>query len=296
MEDELVLLQNRLKHLNRAVASGAIARDDENVERNSITRALLDLVIALETGETEYYAETPRDWLNETETPPTTPTRAERRQGTRTGLLTQPRILILAGSVLLALILAWVIGPWNGTASSSSTAAAVLPDLTVRLVFRPESLKIKQTGLAKVAVGASVSEALPIPSDGVLRFRNIPAPGPANPVRLELSDMKYACRVAGQNSLAAGGESALVFNVDLELQTYSGRVIHRDGAPAAGVEIEVDNGLTRAVSDAGGNYSVTLPKWDTENIRLVLRRQGKVLVDRKAGLDATVLKELKIPD
>jgi hypothetical protein len=52
MEDELVLLQNRLKHLNRAVASGAIARDDENVERNSITRALLDLVIALETRAT----------------------------------------------------------------------------------------------------------------------------------------------------------------------------------------------------------------------------------------------------
>ncbi len=36
MEDELVLLQNRLKHLNRAVASGAIARDDENTDYASI--------------------------------------------------------------------------------------------------------------------------------------------------------------------------------------------------------------------------------------------------------------------
>lgn len=277
MRDELLLLQYRLGRLEQAVANGTIARDDEMVERNGIIRSLLDLVVALETGDTESYAEPPRP------DEPAPPRRPESARGA------MPRRPLLIGLTLLGLLaLLWVLG-----ARINTGKAPELSDLTVQLVFRPENPMPRQTGLARVYLGAAVSEALPIPSDGMLRLRNMPAPGPGRPARLELSDTKYACRVAGQSAPAP---DSLIFIVELEQQTFSGQVIHRDGRPAPGVEIEIENGLARAVSDAAGRYTFSLPKWDADNVRLVLRRQGKVLADRKIGLQQTVLQELKIPD
>lgn len=293
LEDDLLFLKSRQRRLENAVLEARISHEDEIVERNTITRSLLDLVVSLETGDTGVYTSQQNDRPIVENLPGVSESRwSKSRAIPGTGIQIKIGWLILAG-MLLVVVLAWGISTWSAPHAANVTT---VPDLTVRLVFRPENGHIKQTGLAKIAVGKSVSEALPIPSDGIMRFRNIPLGDRDNPIRLELSDVKYTCRVNGQSVPARGTETDLTFYVDLDMQTFYGRVIQWDSKPAAGVEIDVENGLAHAVTDATGNYSVSLPKWDTETIRIILRKNGKVLIDRKAGLDAAVLKELKIPD
>jgi hypothetical protein len=278
-EDELILLKNRLTQLERSVMNGTLARDDEIIERNLITRSLLNLVLAVQNGRREMF-----DPPVAAPTPPSSePAVPVARRLPRRGLL-------VAGSAAFLLLLIAAIA-WRGGFAPSADAPAIVPDLSVRLVFRPDWLPVRQTGLAQIRIGRAVSETLPIPPDGVLHFRNMPAPTPDRPVQLVLDDLRYHARIAGQKIL---GPAEHEFIVELEQQTFDGRVVDVDLKPVGGVELEVENGLARTVSDRDGYFRFSVPKSDAAAVRLVLRRQGKVLVDRRVGLEPAVWKQLKI--
>jgi hypothetical protein len=293
--DELVLLHNRLAHLDKSVLEGTIAREDENIERNTITRSLLNLIKRLENRSLQENnlpppsLEAVRGIAELQDEPETQIAKTRKWPGRRL------RRLALFTLAPLALLLAWGIGTWV-IPPTGKDATPILPEFTARLVFQPENPNIKQTGTAKLVVGEWASEPMPIPSDGVILFRNIPEPSPDNSVRLELSDVKYACRVVGENAASQGTGPEMTFIVELDMQTFSGRIIHQDFSPAKGVEIDIENGLAHAVTDGNGKYTVTLPKLNANTVRLILSRKGKVLIDRKIGLDPEVFRELKILD
>lgn len=77
---------------------------------------------------------------------------------------------------------------------------------------------------------------------------------------------------------------------------FSGKTLRPNRQPAPGIQIEIANGLAKTASGADGSFEFSIPEIPEKTVRLVLRRDGKVLMDQIVGLNAAVFAELKVPN
>ena len=282
--DQLLLLRNRLAHLNQSVIEGTIAREDENIERNTLNKALLNLLKTLEQRS-----------LTLTDIPLAPPIAAAEPPKTRPGQRPPARNfrpVLIVGASLLVLAGIWGVGRWRTEEEVTQKPFA----LTVQLLPSSGSPPIEPGGEAILNLGNFVSGARPIPADGVLQFADLPAALLDDSVHLTLTTPRFSYRISRQSAVTPREVREITFHTELITNTFQGRVLFPDLRPAPGVELDIENGLARAESDASGYFQLTIPALRQEAILLVLRRQGKVLVSRKIGLNPEVLKELKVPD
>lgn len=284
--DQLVLLHNRLAHLNQSVIEGTITREDENIERNTLNKALLNLLKALEQ----------RSHNPPAETPLLTPVIAAEPPKTASTQQQPParsfRPVLIIGASLLVLASIWGVGKWRDKDETGSRSLT----LTARLVPAPGSPEIGTGSEAILSLGNFVSMAHPIPSNGVVQFADLPAARQDDSAHLTVMHPRFSYRIKRQSAVTPRGKGEIIFYTELISNTFQGKVLSPDLRPVPGVELDIENGLARAVSDADGNFNLTIPALRQETVLLVLRRQGKVLVSRKIGLNPEVLKELKVPD
>lgn len=296
LEDTVVILKNRLATLQKSIREGTIARDDASLERNMINRALLDTLNILEDLDLQ---KQPKNTLAAApsatdETPVNTNTHSVSDKQAKPIKPLIPLQWILRGGLALVTILVSVLIE-RSINSLFDGSPATFRDLTVHLVFKPAYPGIQHTGKAKLMIGNFVSPLQPIPLDGMLHFTNIPAGNTDDSLKVVLEDTDYQCKVANQSGYKLNKSDNFTAFVELESTTYNGTVLYPDQKPAAGVEIEFGNGMARDTTDGNGNYTVTLPNLKTRNIQVVVRRNGKAILNRPIGLHPDPLRVIKIP-
>lgn len=286
LHDSLILLETRLSNLQQSVIEGVISREDENIERNGISKGLLALVKSLES-KADDPLETSAAATDLPKEHPSPVVGVLEKQSSPSGKFDSRKWVIAAG-ILFTVVAVWGIV----TLASDHPSAPATRDLSLRLAVTPADLPIGSLGKARISVGKFTSESVSVPSDGVVVFRNTPVKSGGDSVKLTLPDLKYRHDIL---RLKGDAKDELAFQVRLKTNTFSGKVLQPDLKPAPGIELEIEGGLARATTDAGGNFSFLLPDWGASTVRLVMRRAGKVLVDKRLGLDASVFKELKTP-
>jgi len=278
LHDSLILLDTRLSNLQQSVIEGVISREDENIERNSISRGLLHLVKALEAK-----AEHPL------ESPKTQPVADNPEKQAIPKSKSDARKWAIAAGLLFTILTVWGIINWAFKHSS----APITRELSLQFAVTPSNIPIGPLGKAQILFGKYASEQINVPPDGVLLFKNIPVQSGDDSVKILLPDLKYKHEAVWQNRAA---KNNLKYQIVLKTNTFSGKVLRPDLRPAPNVELEIEGGLARDTTDAAGNFSFILPDWGASNVQMVMRRAGKVLVNRKVGLTAAVFKDLKTPD
>lgn len=295
LEDTVVILKNRLSLLQKSVREGTIARDEANVERNMINRSLLDTLNILEDLHEHQNNTLTAVPSKKDETPIETSTHSVSDSYDKSKKPIIPTQWLMRGALALVTILVTVliersINSWFDADRNTPV------HLTLRLVFRPDFPGIGHSGLAKVTVGKFAFDPRPIPSDGILRFTDIPAEYTDDSMKVFLQETEYNCKVQSQSAYSIKNSNDITAFIELAATTYQGKVLNSTRKPVAGVEIEFENGMARDTTDADGNYSVMLPDLKKRLVQLALRRNGKVVMSREVGLYAGSLKELKIPD
>jgi hypothetical protein len=297
LEDTVLMLKTRLSTLQKSVREGTIDSDDANVERNKINRALLDVLNILEDLDKHQKNTLTEVQSKKDEIPVETSTHPVSEKQGRTKKLVIPTQWLTRGALALVTILITVLIERTLNSWLEADKSAAPANLAVRLVFQPEFPGIEHSGTAKLTVGKFVSELKPVPPDGKLFFTGIPAENADDSVKVILQDTRYPCKVASQSNYNLQKTGDITAFVELATTTYSGKVLYPNSKPAAGVEIEFENGMARDLTDAEGNYTVALPDLKKRLIQVVIRQNGKVILSREIGLHPAPLREIKIlPD
>jgi hypothetical protein len=290
LHDSLVLLETRLSNLQQSVIEGVISREDETIERNSISKGLLVLLKSLETR-----AKHP---LEPQALPPeqvflTSPDSKKSESGAAKPqpFLLQKRKWAAATMFFVALAAVW--GIWSFLSGQPAAGGKYRRDVTIRLSVEPSNLSIGPLGKAQIEAGKYRSELVEVPSSQVLTFKNLDIDLQGDKMKLRLPDLRYEYDLVLQE---AKGPENFFFKIVLKTNTFSGKVLNPSRRPVEGVQVEIEDGLARATTDVAGNFSLTLPVWGAGTAQLVLRRGQKVMVKRTIGLDPAVFRELKIPD
>lgn len=284
IEDDLVLLKNRLAHLHKSVLDGTIARDDENIERNTINRSLLALLKTLEDEPTPAKPE-----IHHTSKPDPVPATS---LPSESDWLSR-RSLFVTGGLLFLLLTAWAIGKW--IVLPQEAPAPVRRNLTARLIMHPKSIQIPSGAEARLQVGEHLTTLEPIPKNGVILFEKVPVNNPADSAQLQLSGLKFPGKITRQSAPDFRDEDEISFYYEPELVELKGKVVNYVGnKPLAGIKIELENGLASAVTDKNGKYTLVVPKIKKQSVKVVFRRNGMIVDELTQSFNPEVFELLKI--
>lgn len=294
LKDTVLLLKNRLAVLNKAVREGTITKEEENVERNTINRNLLDILTGLESDMENKHDSSAAPVPEPVKTPEETRTHRipDKHEGPKKPKSPPPvliRGLLALATILITVLIERSINGWLEGRNASPDKS-----LIVRLALQPDYPGIRQAGLAKVAIGKFTSLPQPIPPEGMLHVTNIPAEFAEDSVKLELHEVKFPCRVTGQSAPNLEKSNDITFYLELATVTYQGKIVDRNSRPIPNAEVDVESGLARTIADANGDYTLTLPVLDKEIILVTVRLRGKVLQSLPMGLNPDVLKEITV--
>lgn len=294
LQDTVVILKNRLATLKKSAREGTIGKDEENVERNMISRSLLDVLNMLEVANKQPQniarpVPPVADAVSGTKTAPPPP---EKRDSTPPLLSRQT---LIRGFLALATIVASVLIERGINSWLEGSPSKAPQELVARLVFRPDFPGIRPSGMAKAILGKFETAAQPVSPEGVVRFADIPAAYSGDSVRLQLINPGLEVTVSGQSAPNLGSSGDITFYLTLTTKTYSGKVLYPNSKPAAGVVVEIENEPARDTTDADGNFALTLPASKPRPVWVVLRRQGKPVERQDVELNPLSLKVLRIP-
>jgi hypothetical protein len=283
LHDSLILLENRLGGLQQSVLEGIISREDALIEQNSINKGLLQLVKTLEQRSAAPTAPP-------TPLKPAPTTSAAAPPPTADANLAKRKAVQLIG---LFAVLALVVVAWYSAQGSKRQPTRPPQDWAVQISLSPAQFGTQALGKAQLFTPVFASEALETPPNMRLLFRQLPGRLSADSLQLRLPDFKFKHRISRQPATEA---SVLAFDILLETDTFAGQVLRPNLQPAAGIELDIEQGLARVVTDANGRFRFVLPDWGATSARMVMRRGGKVLEDRKMGLHPAVFREIKIAE
>lgn len=287
VEDELVLVDSRLAHLQKSILEGTIARDDEIIERNIINRSMLALLKILEQEPTARKPPTKKAPAPPAENPqPESAAPAPEKTFRVT-----TRQLWVTGALALLMLSTWGIGKWLFT----PRAAPEIRNLTARIVLRPGQPPFPDGAEARLLVGNHLSILKPVPENGVIHFENTPIRHPEDSARLQLSGLNFPGKIAEQSAPNFERTDSITFYYNLELIELKGRIVdYARLKPVAGIEIILENGLAQAVTGKDGRYSLNLPRLKKDRVDVELRRNGKVIDKLTMGFIPELFEELKV--
>jgi hypothetical protein len=197
----------------------------------------------------------------------------------------------IIGGLFLLLLGAWGIGKLVLVPNKPESR-----DLRAQLVLRPDHIPLPAVGKAQLQVGEYLSQStLPIPENGRLYFRDVIINQPTDSVQLLVSDLPYPGKIVAQSAPNYKGLDSITFYYAVELIELAGRVVYPNLKPVAGIELELENGLARGMTDKDGNFRIQMPRLEKESVNVVYRRNGKTFLKQTRGLYQQVFKELKIP-
>ena len=256
-QDAALALLNRITALEHNVLGGLIAQADADLERNRITKALLELSKQLdETGETP---ETPQPmskaWMF--------------------GVLA----IAVAGMVYLSFY------------KGGKPAARPEFDLTVHVHGPGGESNIITTGKIKLVLGDHNLPIKDINSEGQVIFDEISGTYFEQPVRLVPVGMRY--KVVSQTHQTAKESQQITFELaPLPDTTLVRGTVFLPGAgnkPAAGAQLDFDNGRSVGVTNEKGQFEVAVPAAAGQTLRLMIDYKGQNRCNRYVTVSATEL-------
>ncbi len=261
-QDAALALLNRINALDSNVLGGLMSQADVDLERNRITKALLELSKQLnETGAMPDASPPPmsKTWIF--------------------GVLA----IVVAGMVYLAF-------------SQDGTSVNAAFDLTVNLHGPGGESDIIPAGKIKLVLGAHNLPPEDINSNGRVVFDQIPAEYWEQPVRVVPVGMRY--KVLSQSAQTAKeSRSITVALVPLPDTTLVRGTVFLLGAgnkPAAGAEMDFDNGRGIGTTDEKGHFQVAVPVASGTTVKVMIQYQGKNGYNRGATVSNTSPLELTL--
>lgn len=262
-QDTALALLNRIKALDSQVLGGLIAQADADLERNRITKALLELGKQLdETGETEEPAPTSgsKAWIY--------------------GVL----VIVLAGMVYLAF--------------DKRGAPAAPPEsfnVQVQVHGPAGESDLITSGKIKLLLGAYHTPIQDINSNGQAVFSEIPGKYLAEPLQLVPMD-RY--KVTAQSARSAQESRNLTFTLTpIPDTTLIRGMVYLPGAgnkPAAGATLDFNGGQATAVTDEKGRFQMAVPMAAGKTAPLMIDYQGKNRYHRDLTLSTSTLFQLTL--
>lgn len=261
-QDAALALLNRITALDSNVLGGLMAQADADLERNRITKALLELSKQLdETGAMPDASPPPmsKTWIF--------------------GVVA----IVLAGMVYLAF-------------SQDGTGVNAAFDLTVNLHGPGGESDIIPSGKIKLVLGDHNLPPQDINSNGRVVFDQIPAEYREKPLRVVPIGMRY--KVVSQSaSSAKESRSITVALAPLPDTTLVRGTVFLPGAgnkPAVGAELDFDNGRGIGTTDEKGHFQVAVPVSSGTQIKVMIQYQGKNGYNRGATVSNTSPLELTL--
>lgn len=242
-QDAALALLNRIKALDDQVLGGLIAQADAELERNRITKALLELSKQLEeTGE---------------------PTEQETGSGSKAWIYGVVAILA-AGMLYLALD------------KSDKPAAPPEFTLTTHLYWGAGTLPVTE-GKIKLILGDYHLPPKDINSEGEVVFANIDGRYFHDTIRMVPVGSRY--RILSQSAKTPRESQNITFKVEqMPDTTIVKGVVYLPGTenlPAAGAELTFDFGKGVGVTDGNGRFEIPVFSKPEKLVKLVIRYQDK---------------------
>jgi len=262
-QDAALALLNRIKALDSSVLGGLISQADADLERNRITKALLELSKQLDdTGEMpEAAAPTSKAWIF--------------------GVVA----ILLAGMLYLAL-----------DKRGNKTAVPDTFNVNVHVHGPGGESDLITGGKIKLLLGAYHSPVQDINSSGQAIFDEIPGKYLHESVQAVPLEMRY--KVVGQSAGTALENRNITFTLaPIPDTTVVRGVVYLPGAgnkPAAGAELDVNGGLATGKTDEKGRFQLAVPLAVGKTTRLKIDYLGKNRYNRDLTISASNLFELTL--
>jgi DNA-binding transcriptional regulator YbjK len=263
-QDAALALLSRIQSLDSSVLGGLISQADADLERNRITKALLELSKQLDdTGEIAGAPAPPgsKAWIF--------------------GVLA----IVVAGMLYLAL-----------DKSGSKSAAPDTFSLNVHVHGPGGEPDLITSGKIKLLLGAYHSPVQDINSSGQAIFDEIPGKYLAEPVQAVPLEMRY--KVTGQSARTAQESRNITFTLaPIPDTTVVRGVVYLPGAgnkPAAGAELDFNGGQATAVTDEKGRFQMAVPMATGKTAKLMIDYQHKNRYNRDLTVSASTLFQLTL--
>ncbi|MBL7780886.1 MAG: hypothetical protein JNM22_06685 [Saprospiraceae bacterium] len=262
-QDAALALLNRIKALDSQVLGGLIAQADADLERNRITKALLELGKQLdETGEADMPEPAPESkaWIY--------------------GVI----VILLAGMVYLAF-----------DKRGSSTAPPETFNLQVHVHGPGGEADLITAGKIKLLLGTYHSPIQDVNSNGQAVFTEIPGKYLAEPVQLVPMD-RY--KVTAQSARSAQESRNLTFTLTpIPDTTLIRGMVYLPGPgnrPAAGATLDFNGGQATALTDEKGRFQMAVPLAAGKTAPLMIEYQGKNRYHRDLTVSTGTLFQLTL--
>ena len=263
--DAALALLNRIRALDSSVLGGLISQADADLERNRITKALLELTKQLDDTE---------EITTEPAPPPTS-------KAWIFGVVA----ILLAGMLYLAL-----------DKSGNKTVVADTFSVHVHVHGPGGESDLITAGKIKLLLGAYHSPVQDINSNGQAIFDEIPGKYLAEPIQAVPLEMRY--KVTGQSARTAQENQNITFTLAPVPDTTVVRgIVYLPGAgnkPAAGADLDFNGGMATGKTDEKGRFQVAVPLAAGKTTRLKIDYLGKNRYNRDLTVSAGNLLELTL--
>lgn len=253
-QDAALALLNRINALHTNVLGGLVAQADADLERNRITKALLELSKQLDEQGEHPEADAPmsKTWIF--------------------GVLA----IAFAGIIYL-----------NFYKGGRATVPPAF-DMTVNVYGPGGESDAITSGKIKMALGAYVLPPQDINSNGQAIFPEIPGPYWDDTIRIIPVGMRYR---AGTPSARTAQESRKISVqlAPLPDTTLLRGMVYLSGAgdqPAVGAELDFDLGKSKTRTNENGQFELAAPLAAGKTINLTIRYQGRERFNKEVTISA----------
>jgi hypothetical protein len=304
--DALVLIKNRFVHLESSVRDGIISREVENIERNNIHRSLMQVVkdveqlsfIEKERIQNSLPVGFLEDWMSKNTSKPKNTIKASLYN-----LVKKPLWLfftIASSGILGAVVYYRAFAPVQiikqETIKTVQLPAVPDPNLVLRLIIDNPNPNWKPKGYIQIKMGDYLGELLPFSNnETVLQLKNFTQKDRSKTVKPEFSDLKFPLTLVSQSAPDFSKTLEITVRAKISTKIIAGKIVYPDAQPAANIEIDIENGLAVAISDAEGRFQIVSPALTQETVKLTFRKNKSVVLSRQVGYNASVFNEFKIP-
>jgi len=245
-QDAALALLSRINALEESVLGGLISQVDADLERNRITKAVLELSKQLDQKDT--------------------------LPGAR-----RPFGVLLAGGVILLLVLGYFLFVKSATEGDENSATHSAFAVTAILHEQGDESKLIRSGKVELVIGDIHLPAQDVTSNGQAVFANIPGELFHKPIRLIPQDMPY--KVVSQTDSIAAQHQSIAFGLAPKPDTtiVIGAVFLPGSGrkPAVGAVLDFDFGNGKGITGDDGRFKIPVPQAIGKTIKLIIQYKGE---------------------
>lgn len=197
-------------------------------------------------------------------------------------------------AILLAIFLYFIKNRNENIAELEKKKQSESFDLEIIVVKNGIESPYTEGGKIKLKMEGSEEKTIILKADGKIYLTELPIDLKDKKLDVQFEDTSFYSLV-NQEITETGKLKTLKATAQMQMLSFSGRVVRYDKQPVKNLTLDFGHGLAKALTNNNGEYSVDLPKNLADRpIELSIIQNDKVVLSRSIKVNEAVLRELKV--